>query len=515
MGLFCDVVCVFAIKIVYPNRMTIRSSHIATLLILQLCFFSLLSGSDKKLIDSLQIELNRSQVDTIRVTLMAQLAQELSFSYPDSAIVLSREGIAFADKIMFSKGRAACLASLGNALFTQSKYKDAWIAFTEVLQISERIHDNKRMAYALLSIGNIYYYQNDKVLALENYQRCLSIGELAQDLATCASAYINVGCIHIDQNKYDEGIECLKKASKYFEQCHDKKGLCYSYRNLGLGYLMQGKSTSAIDYLNKSLLYAEELQNKEMISGCLQSLSDIYRAIGNTRKSIEYGKRALSLALEIHDLPYVKGAARTLYECYTQRGEFKVALDFYKMASIANDSILYSEKGKELKNLQHQYEIEKKEKEIELLEQKSKNQQLFTALFATALFLSLLLVVTIYWNLKKEKKAKLLITKQRDEILDKNEKLRLLNDEREKLIDELKIALENVKTLGGLLPICASCKKIRNDSGYWQAVEGYIMEHSEAKFSHGVCPECFEKLYPGYAERIRAKSGRPMGDTSS
>jgi hypothetical protein len=50
--------------------------------------------------------------------------------------------------------------------------------------------------------------------------------------------------------------------------------------------------------------------------------------------------------------------------------------------------------------------------------------------------------------------------------------------------------------LRGLLPICSSCKKIRNDQGYWEQIEVYIRDHSEADFSHGICPECAQKLYP-------------------
>jgi AmiR/NasT family two-component response regulator len=59
-------------------------------------------------------------------------------------------------------------------------------------------------------------------------------------------------------------------------------------------------------------------------------------------------------------------------------------------------------------------------------------------------------------------------------------------------------ALEKVKTLHGLLPICAACKRIRNDKGYWQQVEDYVREHSDADFTHGICPECAHKLYPEY-----------------
>ncbi|OGR94195.1 MAG: hypothetical protein A2016_05465 [Elusimicrobia bacterium GWF2_62_30] len=68
------------------------------------------------------------------------------------------------------------------------------------------------------------------------------------------------------------------------------------------------------------------------------------------------------------------------------------------------------------------------------------------------------------------------------------------------IIAQLKDALSKVKLLSGLLPICASCKKIRNDKGYWNQIESYVRDNSDAKFSHGICPDCVKKLYPGYAE---------------
>ena len=73
-------------------------------------------------------------------------------------------------------------------------------------------------------------------------------------------------------------------------------------------------------------------------------------------------------------------------------------------------------------------------------------------------------------------------------------------EEREKLIVDLQEALQKIKTLKGLVPICSSCKKIRDDQGYWQQVEVYVRDHSEAEFSHGICPDCMKKLYPEYCE---------------
>jgi PAS domain S-box-containing protein len=70
--------------------------------------------------------------------------------------------------------------------------------------------------------------------------------------------------------------------------------------------------------------------------------------------------------------------------------------------------------------------------------------------------------------------------------------------EREKLIGELQNALADVKTLSGLVPICANCKKIRDDKGYWTQIEAYIQERTPAHFSHGICPDCAKILYPEY-----------------
>ncbi len=81
---------------------------------------------------------------------------------------------------------------------------------------------------------------------------------------------------------------------------------------------------------------------------------------------------------------------------------------------------------------------------------------------------------------------------------------RMLEKEKE-LNNKLENALAEVNQLSGLLPICASCKKIRNDNGYWEQVEVYIKNHTEAEFSHSICPVCMEKLYPMIAEKRRMR----------
>lgn len=79
--------------------------------------------------------------------------------------------------------------------------------------------------------------------------------------------------------------------------------------------------------------------------------------------------------------------------------------------------------------------------------------------------------------------------------------LKEIEREREEALRDREIALAKIKILSGFLPICSSCKKIRDDQGYWNDVAEYIREHSDAEISHGICPACAEKLYPQYYKK--------------
>ena len=83
-----------------------------------------------------------------------------------------------------------------------------------------------------------------------------------------------------------------------------------------------------------------------------------------------------------------------------------------------------------------------------------------------------------------------------------NEELLRLNLEKEVAIDRLQEALDKISTLRGLVPICSACKKIRDDKGYWNQIETYISSHTEAEFSHGICPVCAKELYGEYGENL-------------
>lgn len=123
-------------------------------------------------------------------------------------------------------------------------------------------------------------------------------------------------------------------------------------------------------------------------------------------------------------------------------------------------------------------------------------------------FLSLaiyIIILTAFWFLLKPLAGRILMhandlekkIQEKTEILEEEIVARKKTElEKENIIVELKEAILEIKTLSGMLPICANCKKIRDDKGYWNQIESYIREHSEAEFSHSLCPDCAKTLYP-------------------
>jgi hypothetical protein len=107
-----------------------------------------------------------------------------------------------------------------------------------------------------------------------------------------------------------------------------------------------------------------------------------------------------------------------------------------------------------------------------------------------------LLIMAVFYGVFAEMVRK--ERRQKAGLIDYIAALKQAEEEREKLIRQLQEALASIKTLSGLLPICYSCKQIRDDKGYWNQIETYIHDHSDAQFTHGICPACATKLYPEY-----------------
>lgn len=443
---------------------------------------------EQSALDSLRRSYAVAAHDTLRILLNAEMAHLLSVSSPDSAIMLGSAGAEQARSIGFKKGEALNLNAVAAAWFTQTKFRDAMDLYAKAHRLAEEIGDRPLIATAYLNFGNIYFYQNDNIHALENFERCLAIGKEIDDPYTIATASVNIGAIFVAKGEYEKGLTYTELAAGSFQEMKNWKGVATSLRNIAIVHHMQRNYPQALDYIGRSLRVAEQIGNQEIISGCLHIYSDIYRMKGEYRTSIRYGLRSLEIARSMHDMPYVKYAATTLATTYEEMGDYRNALKYTEIARTATDSIISNDRTKELQRLQHRFEMEGKQKEIELLEERSTNQQLIAVLFATGLGAVIIIAVVIHRNFRRQRAL--------------SECLTASNAEKEHLIAELKDAMDHIRTLGELLPICSNCKSVRDDKGYWQALDRYISAHTDTKISHGICPDCMKSLYPEIAARV-------------
>ncbi len=336
------------------------------------------------------------------------------------------------------------LNKIGAAYYGMAKYDKAIEYFIKSLRIHENIGNEQSIAELNSNIGTICYKLGDNTKAQDYYNRAIRIFEEIDNRDHLDNVYNNAAIIYREQGEYEEALKYHKKALKIREQFGKKWRIPHSLNNIGAVLMDMKNYNSAQEYFFRSLEIAEEIGNRHIIATILISLGEIYALLNHFEEAQKYLMRGLVIADEINEPDHKMECLEVMSTILERKGDFRKALEYHKKYKELYDIIFTEDSSEKYNELQVKYETEKKEKE--------------------------------------------------------NEIYRLRNIELVNANDELTQALSEVRKLSGLLPICASCKRIRDDSGYWEQIEGYISERSDAQFSHGLCPECLKKLYPEYTD---------------
>jgi len=233
--------------------------------------------------------------------------------------------------------------------------------------------------------------------------------------------------------------EYIQKSLDIRKDLGNKRGSASAMGNMGSLLEELGDNESALDFYIRSLELYEEIGNRRGIAHTCSSIGGIYTARGRFDEAEEILIRGLSITRELEVKDQEIYCLERMTDLYEAKGDLEKALMYSDELKTCLEEHLNEKSLEKIAWLQVHFETEKKEKEAEIY--------------------------------------------------------RLKNVELSGMNDQLREALADVKKLQGLLPVCASCKKVRDDDGYWQQIESYISEHSDAKFSHGICPECMIKLY--------------------
>ncbi|MCX6139201.1 MAG: hypothetical protein NTV54_17100 [Ignavibacteriales bacterium] len=236
------------------------------------------------------------------------------------------------------------------------------------------------------------------------------------------------------------------------------------------------------------------MSQKPGIVQALNGLGIYYYRMGIYGEATRYLLSSAALAQSINTPKQSMISYETLSSLYEKTGQIDKAYHYYKLYAAARDSLFNSIESDKIAESSMKLETMKKEREMESLKQaktmadltlgKKHNQLNLLVLGIVSLCI---IIFILYWYIRNTKKNQYAVERK--------------NLELEQLNSELQTHIGEIRTLSGLLPICSSCKKIRNDRGYWEQLEGYVSQHSGATFSHGICPECMAELYPAYMKQ--------------
>ena len=407
------------------------------------------------------VKKSSQEVDTARVNTLLQQSKDRLTDAPAIAISLAFQAKSLSEKINFPKGTATALKNIGLGYRKQGKNLDALENYNQSLKIFEQIKDYAGMANLYSNIGVIYYKQGDDAKALENYLQSLKFSELAGDKFRIFIALNNIGGIYFDKKAtYNKALQYYLKAlplceelgkkeelggitvnigSIYFAMKDDTKALFYFdkslkaygnsegslevYNALGKLYRKEAKYDLALKNHNQALSIARNANDKTAITKSFKGLGDVYKEKGDYKGAIAYYKKAEIPGVEIQALHELKDLYKDMAKAYEKSNDHINAFKYETLYSNVKDTLYDIDTDKKLGSLQFDFDLQKKQGEINLLTKDKaltdlslKRQRLAKNAFMGGLALVFLIALLIFRSYRVKAKTNKILDRQKDEI---------------------------------------------------------------------------------------------------
>lgn len=420
---------------------------------------SLVSRSQTEELDSLKKITSQHEDDSVKVNALIALSTASLSMDSKQAMQHASDALALAKDIDFPKGMAYSYKAIGMANFYQGNYPETVIQFQHSLEIFEAIPYKVGVANILSNLGVTYFNAGEDSKAIDYYLRSLRISEEVNDKLRIGTALNNIGGVYSNKEAtLDKGLEYFSKALPIFKDINYEDGIATASMNIGELYFKKTLYDSAIHYLEASLNIFDESIDATFPLNYLGQIygrrSDFVRAYAYHEKAISIAekmdaryelmqsfvglaetqtnqkkfaeaiasyKRSQQLAEELNTRNELKDIYEGLSELYAKNGEFRKAYQYQSLMTTVKDSLYNTDSDKRIQQLQFNFDIEKKEAEIDLLMkeqalQEATIQRQKIVNYASGLigFLSLLLVFGFYNRYRYTQKTNKIIESERD-----------------------------------------------------------------------------------------------------
>ncbi|MGB5436229.1 MAG: adenylate/guanylate cyclase domain-containing protein [Maribacter sp.] len=359
-------------------------------------------------IDSLKNSVQTRLQDTTKVDALNTLSLELiQIDELDQAKTYADQAITLADALGFKKGKAYALKHKGIAEYYQGKYKEVLENWTQSMQTFEAIQDTLGIANLSSNLGGVYYDQGSLAKALDYYLKSLSLSEKLQDPVRVTTALLNIGSVFSQTNDYDKALDYYKQVEPYLADLNSIQLQSAYLWGLGEVYSKKNDHENALKYYKEALIinkdtpdYAHILTSigkEERQIGNVQKAIEFFHmayqtakdsnqpldqvrtllALGNTyknsnpKKALEVYKTAEHLAIEIETNEELRDIYQGMALAYDAAGDYKNAYAYQNKYLELKDSIFNIKTDDKIRGLQFDFELDKKQDEIGLLEKEA------------------------------------------------------------------------------------------------------------------------------------------------
>ncbi|HWK07192.1 MAG TPA: tetratricopeptide repeat-containing sensor histidine kinase [Puia sp.] len=402
--------------------------------------------------------------DTDKVNLYYAIGRLYWNRNPDSALLMGQKAIDLSQQSKFEKGIALGLQVKGVAYAAKGKYPEALNCQLQALRISERLGLEDLIRGNYNDIGILYTDMRDYAKALDYLEKALETARQHNSRTILGALLTNIGEVYKERNQYDSAIIYNTQSLAIARELHDSLSMAISLLNIGDNYGRKRMPEKALGYLEASLRISEKIRDDEGLAYSNNLIAETYHQSHQYQKSIDYGLVGLSQAKKLGIKDLAKGAYHTLYSDYRDLGDLGKALEARNEEIALNDSLYNLEKEKELKVLQSDYDLERQQHQIDLLNKDKLIQQseitrgriIHYLFIGLAFLLGLWAFFLVRSNLQKQQLNKLLKA-QNEEIVMQNQQLADINTIKNKLLSIIGHDLRSpVSSLKGFVDLLRS-----------------------------------------------------------
>ncbi len=376
--------------------------------------FQMVVAQDQRIADSL---FKIYEVDTLKGLQKLKLLDDLSFNevndyskklaYSEELISLAKENGNY-DYLYFG------LVRKGDAQQFVGDLEEALASYFKSAQVAKQEKFISREGGSYGAIADIYSISNNHKNAMLYYKKAIASLRNTSDTLALASVILNAGDELFRNKEYDAAILNFNESGALFESVNYDVGKAYTLGNIGMVYANTGKNDLAEKNINEAIRILQESQDYNPVSVYLMSMADIYLEKEEHQTAINYAHKSLSLAKEFGLKEQIVDANLKLSQLYELIGELVVSYKHYKDHIVYRDSLINIKTVQNLAEQRSDFEVSQKQIEVNLLEQKRKNQRIVVIATGIALFLIGLLAILLYRRYVFVRKTKQIIEEERD-----------------------------------------------------------------------------------------------------